>query len=228
MNITDRPFQVEILRSGFKNSLFRLCGGSIISESYVLTAAHCIEDMDKKDLFIRSGSSYWNKGGQLHNVTHMDAHKYYKVLKNNGIPYNDIAVIKVEPHFKIDKTTQSVPLIPKEQLSKVDSIAIVSGWGSTENFDHPEQLLAVKVPIVSTELCNEAYSGDLPYGQICAGYYGEGGKDHCYGDSGGPLTIDGVLVGIVSWSEGCAEPEYPGVYTGVAYNRDWIKNQTGL
>lgn len=63
---------------------------------------------------------------------------------------------------------------------------------------------------------------------ICAGY-AEGGKDICMRDSGSPLIDDdGIQVGIASWGEGCAEAGHPGVYTNVAYLRDWISDKTGV
>jgi trypsin len=62
---------------------------------------------------------------------------------------------------------------------------------------------------------------------ICAGVSG-GGKDACQGDSGGPLVSGGVLVGIVSWGVGCAEANYPGVYSNVAALRDFVTEETGV
>lgn len=59
--------------------------------------------------------------------------------------------------------------------------------------------------------------------QICAGVPNVGGKDSCTGDSGGPLTVDGVLVGIVSYGEDCGKAEYPGVYSNIAEYRNWIE-----
>ena len=69
--------------------------------------------------------------------------------------------------------------------------------------------------------CNVSYSGDIADSMICAG---EAGKDSCQGDSGGPMTCDGFLCGIVSWGYGCADANYPGVYTEVSYFVDWINS----
>lgn len=87
-----------------------------------------------------------------------------------------------------------------------------------------DALQKVTVPIVSREDCNSKYSGAVTEGMICAGFT-EGGKDSCQGDSGGPLTDpSGTLIGIVSWGQGCALPNYPGVYAHVGNYVDFINS----
>ncbi|KAI4458490.1 polyserase-related [Holotrichia oblita] len=127
-----------------------------------------------------------------------------------------------------------VKLPSENQITKAGVLAKVSGWGHRQQINYPKLnadrdiLHAVQVPIVDHGVCTEHY----PYGKItdrmiCAGYLGIGGRDSCQGDSGGPLVVNGVLIGIVSWGFGCADPQYPGVYTDVAYLREWIK-RTGV
>jgi trypsin len=109
--------------------------------------------------------------------------------------------------------------------------SVVSGWGtlSSGSSSLPTQLQAVTVNIVSSSECSSAYSsyGGITDRMICAAVSG-GGKDACQGDSGGPLVVGEDLVGIVSWGVGCAEPNYPGVYSNVATLRDFITTETGV
>uniref|UniRef100_A0A672NN61 trypsin n=1 Tax=Sinocyclocheilus grahami TaxID=75366 RepID=A0A672NN61_SINGR len=87
----------------------------------------------------------------------------------------------------------------------------------------PATLRTVKLPIVSSTVCNatDSFNGNITENMICAGY-SEGGKDACKGDSGGPLVCEGRVYGIVSWGNGCADAQYPGVYTSVSRFRQWI------
>jgi secreted trypsin-like serine protease len=99
----------------------------------------------------------------------------------------------------------------------------IAGWGAaTEGGGQQRYLLKATVPFVSDATCNANYGGDLiPAEEICAGY-ASGGVDTCQGDSGGPMfrrdaSNAWIQVGIVSWGNGCARPNYPGVYTQVSY-----------
>ena len=222
------PYQISLQ---YKNQHF--CGGSIISETIVLTAGHCFDFFKKKSkaissVKVRSGTSYYNFGGKLHNIKDITRHADYYVTR--GIPVNDVALIKVNEPFIFDSTTMPIKLFDSFEKPFVGKLARVSGWGSIDKKPKSsEVLMTITVPIVKNSICERAYStkGGVQIGQFCAGYYGTGGKDNCQGDSGGPLVVDNRQVGIVSWGYGCAEAFYPGVYTEVAYYRDWIDQEIG-
>jgi trypsin len=111
------------------------------------------------------------------------------------------------------------------------ALSVVSGWGtlSSGSSSLPSQLQAVEVDITSRSACDSAYAsyGGITENMICAAVPG-GGKDACQGDSGGPLVVGSSLVGIVSWGVGCAEANYPGVYSNVATLRSFVTDETGV
>ncbi|KAL7305309.1 hypothetical protein TKK_0002440 [Trichogramma kaykai] len=211
------PYQVS-LQYGDKH----MCGGSIIDKEWILTAGHCV-NMPDYMMSIRAGTSYVERGGTVHYAAKIIRHPAFKV-DERGVPFNDIALIKLTNPIKYDDQHDKIDLYEKFEKSQVGVNATVSGWGVTED-GFKDQLRAVNVPIMDTAVCRSAYEsfGGLPDKQICAAnYLVFAGKDSCQGDSGGPLAINYRLVGIVSWGRGCALPEYPGAYTEVAAYRDWI------
>ena len=138
---------------------------------------------------------------------------------------NDLTLIKL----KLPPTGRVIPIASAASTSIPFSQPLeVTGWGATsENGPGSDVLLKATVPYVPTEVCNagDSYNGRIRDGMICAGER-EGGIDSCQGDSGGPLvwrTADGpVLVGVVSFGDGCARKLKYGVYTRVSAYRDWI------
>nr|CAI5835085.1 unnamed protein product [Callosobruchus analis] len=108
---------------------------------------------------------------------------------------------------------------------------VAVGWGATkQNGQTATKLQEVKVPIMSNVDCKKTgYGSRITDNMMCAGYP-EGKKDSCQGDSGGPLLVQNgtayQIVGIVSWGEGCAQANYPGVYTRVNRYISWIKSLT--
>lgn len=174
-----------------------------------------------KYLTVRAGSTFHHKGGSVHHVNSYLVHEEY-YLNEFGLPVNDIAILKVIEPFTYDKTRQPIHLSKTEiQAGKV---AVVTGWGNTGNGYLSEQLQSLALPVITKEACNSTlkkYKG-LGKGQMCTKYEGVGKKDACNGDSGGPLTHFGMLVGIVSYGDECEFLEYPGMYTEIAYFYDWI------
>ncbi|KAG7200508.1 hypothetical protein KM043_001072 [Ampulex compressa] len=216
------PYQVSIINRGEHH-----CGGTIISENWVLTAAHCMDEASRY-FGVRAGSDDPTSGGSYHRVDRFVRHKGYD-YSEDGLPMNDIALVHVVEPFISDETTQVIPLYDFKEYTKPGSLGVVSGWGYAGDDVSSAKLKRAVIPIISKAECRRAvaHHGRLPEGQICAGYE-LGGHDTCKGDSGGPLAVEGRLAGVISWGLGCAEARKPGIYSEVAYHREWIRSNSGV
>ncbi|XP_055856100.1 trypsin zeta-like [Episyrphus balteatus] len=129
---------------------------------------------------------------------------------------NDVAILFLDIGLPLNKyDIKAIKMTETRPLT--NEIAIVSGWGDIAGSGPRSDFLhQVEFPIISQEVCMSQFSGGkIKDSMICAGFP-EGGKDACYGDSGGPLSVNGIFVGVVSWGSGCGEPRSPGVYASVA------------
>jgi trypsin len=203
-----------------------ICGGSILNENYIVTAAHCAAVGSASSFkvaagihSIRAGANEPNK--QVIQVSAVVSHEDY----NDFDISNDIALMKLSTPLKLGGVVQAIQLQTESVAAGVD--AYVTGWGTTTSGGSlPAGLRGVTVPIVSDADCREAYGqSDIFDSMICAGLE-QGGKDSCQGDSGGPLATGSDatlrLTGIVSWGYGCAVAGYPGVYTEVSHFTKWV------
>ncbi|ABC74900.1 trypsin-like protein [Neodiprion abietis nucleopolyhedrovirus] len=222
-SIDEIPYQVSL-----QVYSTHICGASIISDSWIVTAAHCITY--PVTLYrIRSGSTLSISGGVVTQVESAYVHHAY-YTNNYGIPVNDIALLKLTNSLILGITSAAVPLYNKNEIIPDESTAIITGWGTlTENGNTPVVLYSVNIPVIPTSTCAQIFRswGGLPENQICAASPG-GGKDACQGDSGGPMVVNDRLAGIVSWGNGCGRNGWPGVYTEVAAYREWITSLTGI
>ncbi|WP_329036379.1 serine protease [Streptomyces sp. NBC_00178] len=189
------------------------CGGALYRQDVVLTAAHCVSGSGNNTSITATGGVVDLQSSAAVKV------RSTKVLQAPG--YNgtgkDWALIKLaqpinQPTLKIATTT-----------AYDTGTFTIAGWGAaTEGGGQQRYLLKATVPYVSDATCRQAYGNDLVASEeICAGYVGTGGVDTCQGDSGGPMFRKDnagawIQVGIVSWGQGCARPDYPGVYTQVS------------
>lgn len=208
------PHQVS-LRYKEKHS----CGGIIVSSKRIITAAHCTNPNLTNSYSILAGSSthLGDSNAQIRNVTLIVRHPKYGVTLNA----NDIAVAFIYEDLEFNIYVQPISLPEVDSSPKQGDIAVVSGWGRTIPNSNvlPKYLQYVTVPVVSFEVCK----GILPMlekGMLCAG--GESGKDSCLQDSGGPLSVNGTLVGVVSWGFDCGIEGFPGVYVHVSQYVEWI------
>ncbi|XP_066579324.1 serine protease 27 [Amia ocellicauda] len=228
------PWQVYLqlsLMQGFSIS----CGGSLISDRWVLTAAHCVD----------SPLKWWESEVVLgaHSLDEPSEHEVRRTL-NKVIMHEeytdaekgfDIALIELNAKVTTNDYIKPVTLAgPEDEYSKAWE-CWATGWGNImegEDLPEPETLQEVQVPFVDNEDCMALYYGRyfiLP-NMMCTG---EEGVDSCQGDSGGPLVCrktgqPWVLAGVTSFGDGCGKEDSPGVYTRVSSYRDWIKKHSGV
>ncbi|XP_055589058.1 trypsin-7-like [Uranotaenia lowii] len=217
INITDVPWQVSIQIFGF-----HFCGGSIVSETWILSAAHCFT-MAPRYYTVRAGSNANDEGGQVIQVL------YYLYHPENiewQVSY-DLVLVKLKQELQFQENVQPIALSSEEPA--IGTMGLVSGWGETFDSDESYELLrAVEVPIVDRETCSEAYVEwwEITDSVICAGNIEVEGIDACYGDIGGPLVVEGKLIGVLSFGYGCGQLGFPGAYGNVAASYDWIMETT--
>ncbi|XP_016957100.1 trypsin alpha [Drosophila biarmipes] len=230
--IGEFPYQVSVQLNGQ-----HICGGAVIAHNFVLTAAHCFEvALSSSDYTVRVGSSEHAGGGEVLSLRQVITHGDYNPQSHD----NDLALLILNATLNFTEHLQPVPLATLMDPPTANTRLVVTGWGyqaeeeggvSGEVGVSPE-LRFVDVDLVDSDQCRRAYRHVLPITQrmVCAA---RPGRDSCQGDSGGPLVgfpaEEGParLYGIVSWGLGCANPNYPGVYTKVAAFRNWIDAQMG-
>ncbi|CEJ93228.1 hypothetical protein VHEMI08836 [[Torrubiella] hemipterigena] len=208
-DIKSVPYQVQFFPGEY------LCGGTILNENTILTAGHCVEGVKTSDMSVRAGSSTLNSG-TAYKVSKVYSHPQFT---DSGVLDYDVAILKLSTPLKFGTNVKAIGgLVDKEPA--VGSIGLASGWGlKQENVrPPPSQLQSVEIPVISRDDCAtlyEKYNDTITDRMICAAYP-DGGKDSCSGDSGGPFVINNKLAGVVSWGEGCARADAPGVYANVA------------
>ena len=217
---SDNPFQVALLQANVANNqAAQFCGGTLLRERFVVTAAHCSDFVTANQVQVLTGSRSLTTGGTRRNVARIVIHPRWN---SNTFDY-DVAVWELNP-----AASGSPPVSLATTDGAVGTPLLATGWGAVgEGQGGSAGLRRVQVPLVEQANCNDAnsYNGAITDRMLCAGR-DQGGIDTCQGDSGGPLTNGGVLTGIVSWGTGCARPNLFGIYARVSNPaiRDFIIN----
>ncbi|KAH8407048.1 hypothetical protein KR222_004772, partial [Zaprionus bogoriensis] len=197
------PYQVSIMNTFGEH----VCGGSIIANQWILTAAHCLE-WPIKYLKIVTGSNDYTKPGAEYLVDAAKKHCEH----DQPIYHNDIALLHTATPIVYNERTQPIKLATKDSLKAGDKVTL-TGWGSVKAWGrYATQLQKIDLAYVEHSTCEQSVRNAswLGEGHICT--YTKEGEGSCHGDSGGPLVDENqTLVGIVNWGEACAVG-YPDVF----------------
>uniref|UniRef100_A0A8C6UBX7 Peptidase S1 domain-containing protein n=1 Tax=Neogobius melanostomus TaxID=47308 RepID=A0A8C6UBX7_9GOBI len=210
------PWQVSIHR-GFGH----ICGGSLINNLWVLSAAHCFQRSvpraamkDTEDITVRR------------TIVEVINHESYNPSTND----NDIALLKMASTVTFTNYIRPVCLAASGSTFHAGTDSWITGWGSIVSLPSPQNLMEVEMPVVGNRKCKCDYAGVflINDNMICAGLEA-GGKDSCQGDSGGPMVSKQnsrwIQSGVVSFGRGCALPNNPGVYARVSRYQSWINSK---
>ncbi|CAG9827548.1 unnamed protein product [Diabrotica balteata] len=211
--IEDHPWMVS-----FSNGTgYHWCGGSLINDNTVVTAAHCFEDDYLKYAVVGVADLRHEK--TFIPLKKSKLHEKYDYLKTGYD--NDIAIVKLTEKVVFSSKIQPIRL-PKHDIHIPNETPVITaGWGTTVPGVEmaSDVLMDVNINIIDWQICKERLL--VTERMICAGDL-NGGRDSCQGDSGGPLELNGTLVGIVSFGGLCGEPNSPAAYTKVSDFLSWI------
>lgn len=202
----------------FRDMLGHRCGGSLIDEYLVLTAAHC-------GPIARTATAFAGLGGteehiQKSKIDEAILHPSY----NENTDDNDIAIFILKDPIKETEYVKFTS-IPQNVCDKnICDVADVKGWGETESTRRPNELMCVKLKVINSSYCQDLWGKEKlshPEDVICT--LSDDRKDACFGDSGGPIICDGVQVGVTSWGGECGHPKEPGVFARIDSYLDFIR-----
>ncbi|XP_043416800.1 brain-specific serine protease 4-like isoform X3 [Prionailurus bengalensis] len=224
------PWVVSIQKNGTHH-----CAGSLLTSRWVVTAAHCFKgNLNKPSQFsVLLGAWQLENPGprsQQVGIAWVQSHPVYSWKEGSRA---DIALVRLEHAIHFSERILPICLPDSSVRLPPNTRCWIAGWGSIRDgvpLPHPQTLQKLEVPIIDSEVCSRLYwrgagQGAITEDMLCAGYL-EGRRDACLGDSGGPLMcqVEGtwLLAGIISWGEGCAERNRPGVYISLAAHRSWV------
>ncbi|XP_066944568.1 trypsin 3A1-like [Macrobrachium rosenbergii] len=227
------PWQVALFRN---NETSPFCGGSIISDTWVLTAAHCLVSVRPENLEVVIGEHDWSTSEET-NITRRIKAKYivwHEGFSSRKPLQHDIGLVELDESLDFPEDNSVAPVcLPRPHLGYPKANALVVGWGATEDkFGGPSKVLRfANVKTMTNEACQAlvALLGGVTPNTICAGHLFSG-ETACHGDSGGPLLAEGegcggkclTNIGIVSWGAFCKIGALPTVYTRTNRYLGWI------
>jgi len=206
------------------------CGGSIITDQWILTAAHCMVGDTPAVVQVSAGDHIRNAQSNVRQILYPERiiiHAAY----NSQTFANDVALIKLNTRIQFNDNVRNI--CPPETQTYADNVCVCSGWGTLSSGGAccPQTLQYVSMYVITNAACQASYRLErIGDDMICAtDRKGSQERDSCQGDSGGPLstkTSNGQFrsIGVVSWGYGCASG-WPGVYARTSFFVPWINQQ---
>ncbi|XP_062977531.1 transmembrane protease serine 12-like [Elgaria multicarinata webbii] len=230
------PWQVSLQVYRFGVGYHHVCGGALINNNTVLTAAHCIKKWTDPAL--------WRVVTGLHHIFLHQSHTIAILVRailihsdfQKDTYENDIAMFKLADYIIFNDYIQPICLFNAPRFLIDNSACYITGWGSAEEHGRGNYILQeAKVNVIPLYTCNrfDWYAGSVAWNMICAGSE-SGHVDSCQGDSGGPLSCSFsndskyYLIGITSFGIGCGRPKFPGIYVRVGKYRSWVDSNVIL
>jgi len=217
------PWQIAFLSS----TGFQFCGGSIISDRWIMTAAHCCAGRSASSVKVRVGAHNLNsntEGAVNHDIERIVNHPQYSTRPSTN---QDFCLLKTKTPINFNNRNVAPACLPQANsaLEATGTECFISGWGTTASGgSSTSKLLQTSVAVSEQSFCNSAYGNVITDQMICAA---SPGRDTCQGDSGGPFVCKDAegkfnLIGVTSWGRGCAMAGYPGVYARTSTALEWI------
>ncbi|XP_029596667.1 transmembrane protease serine 3-like isoform X1 [Salmo trutta] len=207
-----------------------LCGASIITPRWIVTAAHCVYGFATNTMLwaVQVGLTDQPANGVLSRS--LEKIIYHASYQPKGLNY-DIALLKLTEPLTFNGLVEPICLPNYGERFEEGKMCWISGWGATvDGGETSVSMHSAQVPVLSSRDCSGPglYQGAISPWMVCAGYL-EGGKNSCQGDSGGPLACEDSsvwkLAGATSWGYGCAERDNPALYTLISHALTWIHQQ---
>ncbi|KAM9607411.1 chymotrypsinogen B isoform 1-T1 [Trichechus inunguis] len=212
------PWQVSLQDSTGSH----FCGGSLINENWVVTAAHC--GVSTSHLVV---AGEYDQGSDAENIQVLNIAKVFKNPKFSMLTIrNDITLLKLARPARFSLTVSEVCLPNAEDDFPAGSLCVTTGWGKTKYsaIKIPEKLQQATLPLLSNTDCKKYWGSKITDVMVCAG---ASGVSSCMGDSGGPLVCQKngawTLVGIVSWGSSTCSTSTPAVYARVTELVAWVQ-----